>query len=191
MNPYPSWIRRIPAMIEALALTATDPIDRRMAEQLFELRKTAAVQLLRRFGALYRGGSLVISRALLMARLREAHENPDWRWESERRASVRDRIESLRPEPARVRKSQVPVDAVLQQQLESLGATGLPATIEIGPGLVTIQCAGAEDLLRQLVLLVHTADTAFDALDAGLTNQPRRAPGRASAPGDGKQAATA
>ncbi len=75
MNPYPSWIRRIPAMIEALALTATDPVDRRMAEQLFELRKTAAVQLLRRFGALYRGGSLVISRALLMARLREAHEN--------------------------------------------------------------------------------------------------------------------
>lgn len=63
--------------------------------------------------------------------------------------------------------------------------------MEIGPGLVTIHCDGAEDLLRQLVLLVHTADTAFDALDARLTIPPRRAPGRASAPGEGKESATA
>ena len=51
MNHYPSWIHRIPAMIEALALSGAEQIDRRMAEQLFDLRKTAAFHLLRRFGA--------------------------------------------------------------------------------------------------------------------------------------------
>ena len=48
MNHYPSWIHRIPAMIEALALSGADQIDRRMAEQLFDLRRTAAFYLLRR-----------------------------------------------------------------------------------------------------------------------------------------------
>ena len=32
-----------------------------------------------------------------MARLREADENPDWRWEGERLAALHDRIESMRP----------------------------------------------------------------------------------------------
>ena len=45
-------------------------------------------KLLRRMGAQRCGHSLVIGRGLLMARLREAHENHDWRWESERRQSV-------------------------------------------------------------------------------------------------------
>lgn len=173
MNHYPSWIHRIPAMIEAVALSGAEQIDRRMAEQLFDLRKTAAFHLLRRFGATQRGGALVISRTLLMARLREAQENPGWQWESERRRALHERIECLRP--VRSRKSQVPLDASLQQQLQF---GGLPETVRIEPGLVTIRCISAEDLLRQLVLLVHSADADLDALEAKLETAPRRrAPG--------------
>jgi hypothetical protein len=43
MNTYPSWIHRIPKMIEALSLIDADRIDRQGAERLFDLRKTAAV----------------------------------------------------------------------------------------------------------------------------------------------------
>ena len=51
--------------------------------------------------------SLVISRAVRMARLREAQEHPDWKWEGERRRAIRDRMEATRPGPPS--RSVVPV----------------------------------------------------------------------------------
>src|SRR5450755_1068463 len=40
MNFYPSWIHRIPEMLEALALLPDERIDRRRAEELFDLRRS-------------------------------------------------------------------------------------------------------------------------------------------------------
>jgi hypothetical protein len=64
-----------------LALLDTDRIDRRLVERLFDLRNTAAKDLLRRMGAQLVGNSFVISRGLQMARLREAAEHPQWSFE--------------------------------------------------------------------------------------------------------------
>ena len=100
MNAYPSWIHRIPEIIETLELTGADRIDRQTIENLFDLRKTA-FHLLRRLGAERRGHSLVIARARLMARLRERQEHPDWRWERERHEHIRANIDDLRPSPRR------------------------------------------------------------------------------------------
>jgi hypothetical protein len=129
MNAYPSWIHRIPEMIEALALLDREWIDRELVERIFDLRKTAAFHLLRRMGAQRCGNSLVIGRGLLMARLREAHENHDWRWESERRQAVQQRIESLETQGRR--KSLVTVEAALAKQMEELSAAGLPGTVQL------------------------------------------------------------
>ena len=112
MNAFPSWIHRIPEMIEILALTAVERIDRQAAERLFDLRATAAKALLRRMGAELCGHALVISRAVLMARLREAQEHPDWKWEAERRRAIRTRVEATRPEPPR--RAVVPVTGDLR-----------------------------------------------------------------------------
>jgi hypothetical protein len=68
MNAYPSWIHRIPEMIEALELNGADRIDRQTIEDLFNLRKTAAFHLLRRLGAEHCGHSLVITRTCLILR---------------------------------------------------------------------------------------------------------------------------
>jgi len=70
-------------MIETLALLDREWIDRELVERIFDLRKTAAFHLLRRMGAQRCGNSLGIGRDRLMARLREAQENRDWRWESD------------------------------------------------------------------------------------------------------------
>lgn len=59
MNLYPSWIHRIPEMIEALKLHPGERVDRQTVENLFDLRKTAAFYLLRRLGAERCGKSLV------------------------------------------------------------------------------------------------------------------------------------
>ena len=161
MNSYPSWIQRIPEMIEGLALLDREWIDRELVERIFDLRKTAAFHLLRRMGAQRCGNSLGISRDRLMARLREAQENRDWHWESERRQSVQRRIESLETHR---RKSLVPVDATLEKQMEELRTAGLPDTIQLTAGLLTIRCNSMQDLLRQLVLLAKTADSDYEHL---------------------------
>src|SRR5450755_427176 len=42
MNSYPSWIHRIPEMLEVLALLPDERIDRRRAEELFDFQRAAA-----------------------------------------------------------------------------------------------------------------------------------------------------
>ena len=100
MNSYPSWIHRISELLETLALLDTDRIDRRLVERLFDLRNTAAKDLLRRMGAQRVGNSFVISRGLLMARLREAAEHPQWSFEINRRQRTSSRIVEMRREHA-------------------------------------------------------------------------------------------
>ena len=168
MNAYPSWIRRIPDMLEALALLPDERIDRRRVEELFHLRRSAAHELLRRLGAGRYGNSLAISRGLLMARLREAQDHPDWRWERERRQSIRNRIETLRPVPC---KSQVSVTPELQTQLDAVAKTGLPASVRFTPGQLTIACRDMEHLVEQLVLLAQALDSEYEYLQ-GLVERP-------------------
>jgi hypothetical protein len=64
------------------------------------------------------------------------------------------------------RKSLVPVDAALAKQMEELSVVGLPGTVQLTPGMLTIRCNDMEDLLRQLVLLAKTADTDYESLRA-------------------------
>jgi len=175
MNSYPSWIHRIPEMLEALALLDREWIDRELVESVFDLRKTAAFHLLRRLGAQRCGNSLGISRGRLTARLREMQEHPDWHWESTRRQAVRRRIECL--ETDRHRRSLVPVDAALEKQMKELRTAGLPDTIQLTAGLLTIRCNSMQDLLRQLVLLAKMADSDYESL-RGLIEAPvpRRSP---------------
>jgi hypothetical protein len=139
MNSYPSWIQRIPEMMETLKSLKTERLDRQMIESLFDLRKTAAFHLLRRLGAERCGHSLVIGRACLLARLRELQDHPDWRWERERRTRIRTRIDDLNPSSRR-RHSLAPIGAALQQQIDHIAIAGLPDTIQLAPGRLTIRC---------------------------------------------------
>jgi hypothetical protein len=175
MNLYPSWIQRIPEMMEALELLKTERLDRQTIESLFDLRKTAAFHLLRRLGAERCGHSLVIGRACLLARLRELQEHPDWRWERERRTRIRTRINDLNPSPRR-RRSLVPIGVVLQQQIDRIVIAGLPDTIELAPGSLTIHCRDMEHLVQQLVLVAKALDTNYEAMQLRVERAPARKP---------------
>ncbi len=186
MNLYPSWIHRIPEMMEALALLHTDRLDRQMVESLFDLRKTAAFHLLRRLGAQRCGHSLVIGRACLMARLRELQEHPDWRWEREHRIQIGTRIDDLNPSR---RRSLVSIDGALQQQIDHIAIAGLPDTIQFTPGCLTIRCRDMEHLMKQLVLVAKALDTDYEALQLRIESAPSRKPvDREHAAGSGSQA---
>jgi len=169
MNRYPSWIHRIPELVETLALLPEERIDRRRVEELFDLRRSAAHELLRRLGAERLGNALAIGRGQLMARLREAQEHPDWRWERQRRQRIRENIESLRP----TRRSLVPITPVLQKQIAQIPAAGLPETVCWSEGRLTIVCRDMEHLVEQLVLIAKALDSDYAALKA-LIEQPAR-----------------
>jgi hypothetical protein len=173
MNTYPSWIHRIPEMIEALELVVADRIDRQTIENLFDLRKTAAFHLLRRLGAERCGHSLVIPRARLMARLRELQEHPDWRWERERHEHIRERIDDLHPSP---RRSLVPLNNALRQQIDQVTIAGLPNTIQFAPGRLSICCRNMEHLVDQLVLLAKALDSDYEGMQLRVESAPARNP---------------
>jgi hypothetical protein len=173
MNFYPSWIHRIPEMLEALALLPDERIDRRRAEELFDLRRSAAHELLRRFGAERCGNSLAIGRARLMARLREMQEHPDWRWERERREQIRAHIDTLRPNQ---RRSLVPVGEALQQRIDLISIAGLPDTVRFAAGRLTIHCRDMEHLVEQLVLVAKALDTDYEDMRQQVESTPRRKP---------------
>jgi len=116
------------------------------------------------------GHALVISRAVLMARLREALEHPDWKWEAERRRAIRDRVEATRPE--QTRRSLVPVAEELRKTLDQISVRELPATIELLPGKVIIHCQNMEHLLQQLVQLAKTLDNDYETLQQRIEVAP-------------------
>ena len=173
MNTYPSWMERIPEMIEALELLAVDRIDRQTVERLFDLRKTAAFHLLRRLGAERYGNSLAISRARLRARLREAQEHPDWRWERERREQIGARIDDFRPGK---RHSLVPVGSELQHQIDHMAIVGLPDTIQLAAGSLTIRCRDMNHLVEQLVLVARRLIQITKLCNCGSRTSRRASP---------------
>ena len=158
-------------MLEVLEPLPDERIDRRRAEELFDLRRSAAHELLRRFGAERCGNSLAIGRARLLARLREMQEHPDWRWERERREQIRARIDTLRPNQ---RRSLVPVGEALQQRIDLISIAGLPDTVRFAAGRLTIHCRDMEHLVEQLVLVAKALDTDYEAMRLRVESAPAR-----------------
>lgn len=162
MNAYPSWIHRIPELLEILALVETERIDRQVIEQLFDLRNTAAKNLLRRMGAHLAGNSFVIGRGLLMARLREAAEHPDWSFEVDRRRRTARKIAELRSEQAG--RAKVLITEQQRQALEWQSVANLPSSITLSSGLLSIAASSMEELMQQLMMLIKVIDNEYDTI---------------------------
>jgi hypothetical protein len=96
-----------------------------------------------------------------MARLRELQEHPDWRWERERHGNIRARIDDLHPRP---RRSLVPINNALRQQIDQVTIAGLPDTIQFAPGHLYIWCLNMEHLVEQLVLLARALDSDYEEM---------------------------
>ena len=147
MNKQPSWIHRVSEIIEQLSLLDVELLDRQACELLFDLRRAAVIDMMKRMGAIQLGKSLVIGRATLMARLQEFRDSPEWEWSQARRRRVAGAIAKAR------------ADAGLQRVVEALPVRGraideLPG-VTVTPQALTIRHEGPEDLLQRLVMVVR------------------------------------
>lgn len=166
MNSYPSWIHRIPQLLEILGLLDAERIDRQLVERLFDLRRTASTDLLRRMGAQVAGNSFVISRSLLMARLREAQEHPDWKFEIERRQRTSRRIADMQRE--QTGQAKILITERQQQALHRQTVANLPTSIQFRRGALSISSTDMDDLMRQLMQVIHAIDNDYDAIRAAV-----------------------
>ena len=176
MNLYPSWIHRIPEVLEALHLHPDERIDRRAVEALFDLRKTAAFHLLRRLGAARCGNALLISRGQLLAGPCTNCVNIPagaGSGNAANRCAPVLRICAQAEEPR-----WAAIDATLQQQIDQLATAGLPDSIQLAPGYLTIRCTSMEHLLKQLVLVAKALDADYEAVRYRIEGPIAKPPGR-------------
>lgn len=147
MNKQPSWFHRISEIVEQLALVEEDLLDRQACELLFDLRRAATVDMMRRMGAKQFGKSLVIGRATLIARLQELRDSPDWEWATARRKRVAVAIASAKSAAGLNRVIIAPVTR--ERSVDELPG------VSVTPEALIIRHDGPEDLLRRLVLVVQ------------------------------------
>ena len=61
---------------------------------------------------------------------------------------------------------------------------GLPDTIQVTTGVLTIRCTGMEDLMHQLVVLAKIADVDFEGIRALVEGSVQRSPATATQTAD-------
>jgi hypothetical protein len=168
--PYPrseplartiSWKSRIPTIRQRVESSSRETWTRRDIEDLFEIRRAAAQQLMRAVGSLTNvGGVYLVGRpALLRFLLTLEHaDNPE--------AARRDKIASAEPAP-RPRLLKV----ALPEELRSTMARDLPASITIQQGRITVEGADAEEVILRLGLLAQAMQNDLATIE-DLLNPP-------------------
>src|SRR3974390_2091266 len=74
MPDQPSWIERVPKILETLESAGAPPfLDRPAVELLFGVRRRQAIHLLRRFGGYQAGRTFLVPREAVTAFLRDPH----------------------------------------------------------------------------------------------------------------------
>jgi hypothetical protein len=145
MPAKPTWLMRVPEILEVLRGSPVPFLTRAALESLFQLQRRQTIYLLRRLGGYQIGKAFVIDRQRLIDWLEGLTAGHELRWEGERRRRVEEVVEQARSETSARR-------ITIQAPPSSLNTTlgGLPPGISLKPGELKIQFYGTEDLLRQL-----------------------------------------
>jgi hypothetical protein len=152
MPAKPQWILRVPEILAALEQLTVPVVDRAMVEQLFELRRRQAIELLHRFGGYQAGRTFLIDRYELMDRLRAVQEEDSFIWEVRRRERLESDLQKVRRK-REAEQVRIPVTG------DVFGATvsDLAEDIRLKPGCLEIHYSDTEDLLAKLFQLAQAA----------------------------------
>ena len=120
-------------------------IDRAVIERLFGLRRRQAIELMHRFGGYQAGRTFLIGREQLLEQLEHVSVGDDCQREVARREQVSAAIEKIQ----RTHRSEAVRIAVTPDVFATSMRTLAP-DVQLRPGKLEIEFAGAEDLLRKL-----------------------------------------
>jgi hypothetical protein len=169
MPDQPSWIDRVPEILETLESPGAPPfLDRPTVEMLFGLRRRQAIALLRRFGGYQVGKTFLAPRPAVAGFLRD----PD-RWRAA--AHERGRFEGVRRALGEARQELALRRIAIPARAETFGLefSGLPAGIGFEPGQLTVAFANPAELLEKLFALAQALGNDYDTFERSwMASQP-------------------
>lgn len=155
------WLLRVPQIREELAALETPVVNRAVIERVFRLKRRRSIELMHSFGGFQSGRTFLIDRQQLLRKLEEIEASDEFERAFCRRERLSETLEKLR----RQRVAERVVIPVSREIFEHKLA-GLPAGIELKPGVLTVEYAKAVDLLQKLFTLVQAIANDFERFES-------------------------
>lgn len=167
MPLHPTWLARIPALLETLqADTAPAAFTRRDLECLLGVRRRRAILLLHRMGAGRRGSELIAPREAVLRYLQE-------RWNEEAAARAADQERQVAVTLAEARRAltlpRIPLPSPAQRS--AITFAGLPAGIRLTREDLVVTFSSAQDLVEKLFTVAQALANDYESLEQALAGR--------------------
>jgi hypothetical protein len=149
----PLWLARLAEAIRELEGSTEPWVDRPTLESLLGVGRRRAQQLLAPIARRRVGSSVVADRADVVAHLKRVASGETAYYEDRRRKQLWTNLAEARREWIEQPPVLVEVSAVDQRRVEREDFEGLPAGVELGPGVITVRFTEPEEALQKLMAL--------------------------------------
>jgi hypothetical protein len=157
MPAKPTWLHRVPEIVQELKALAVPVVDRTMFERLFRVRRRRAVTLMQQFGALQTGHTLVVERLRVISSLERIQYGREFEQEQQRKQKLSASLDELHRHRRGSNVVIPPISPELRRQLPSL-----PLGVRASDGQLAIEFNSVEQLLQRLYELSAAAADDFD-----------------------------
>jgi hypothetical protein len=164
MPSSPLYVHRLEGGIESLSAMSLEWIDRRTLQEALDISKWTAWRILKRCGAEDGpGGTLVCRRESLIRQLQALQEDGRFAPEIARHKRVERYLDNMVQYASRrhkeISRNQAAVD------LMSSRFTKLPPGVDLQPGELRIQFAGADDFLQKFGAVVFALNNDYEQIN--------------------------
>jgi hypothetical protein len=154
------WLPRLPDITAALERVEAPVIDRSGVEKLFGVKRRRAIELMQQLGGFQAGGTFLVDRAGLLARLRAVMDGEEYVRESHRRERLSDVVERSRQDLVATRM-RIPVSPeMITSTLDALPG------VHLWPGILTVEFAKPVDLLEKLYGLARAIASDYEHFES-------------------------
>ena len=184
-----TWLPRAEEIIAVLRRMKSAQLDRAAIEELFQLQRRAAIDLMTQAGATgKRGAPFLIDRTSLLVWVERVFQDESWQLQRRKETRVElsqslTEVQALRA--AMAEQGKEPVRFPIAEAHFRANLTSLPSSIQVAPGLITIEVSAAApelmltlacQLLYELAMALNNDPAGFRArLSAGV-DEPEVAP---------------
>jgi hypothetical protein len=161
---HPTWLERVPDILEKVQSERTPPIlDRQAIEGLFGIRRRQAIALLHRLAGYKVGRTFVVPREAAIEFLQKILASGAIEEAAAKKSGVMEFLGEAR-QGLQLPSIPLPVAA----KLSDITFNGLPPGIRLQPDRLTIRFQSATDLLQKLFSLSQALANDFETLELQL-----------------------
>jgi hypothetical protein len=159
MPAKPSWLLRIPNILDQLELLDTPVIDRAICERLFEVKRRRAIDMMRFFGGYRSGNTVLVDRLAFMSRLAEIARTNDYALESIRKQRLSANLNT-----SHVNRKAATIMLPVTSDVVNRTLDDLPGGVILAPGKLIVEFSCPTELFAKLYELAQVAMNDFDRL---------------------------